>query len=112
MLVIDDLGDKGGTLKFLTQYIADEGAAQVLTLAVYMKPEAMRVCPADFSFGVVDQDTWIITPRETVETMVKRVPVWLERGADMAECRRRLVEIIGYPVSLADYYLPGICAGR
>ncbi|MFT4615339.1 MAG: hypoxanthine phosphoribosyltransferase [Bacteroidia bacterium] len=112
VLVIDDLGDRGGTLQFLKQYIADKGAAEVLTLALYMKPEATRVCPADFFFGAVEQDIWIITPRETVETMVKRVPVWQERGANMAECRRRLVDLIGYPASLADYYLPGICGDQ
>ena len=37
--------------------------------------------------------------------MVKRVPVWKNRGASVTECRRRLVEIIGYPQALTDYYL-------
>ena len=111
VLVIDDLGDRGGTMQFLTRYIADKGAHQVLTLALYMKPEATRVCPADFHFGEVAQDTWIITPRERVETLVKRVPVWRERGAGLSECRRRLVEIIGYPAALADYYLEQLWAG-
>ena len=111
VLVIDDLGDRGGTLQFLTQYVADKGARQVLTLALYMKPMAIEKCPTNFSFGVVEQDTWIITPRETVETMIKRVPVWRERGADQRECYRRLVDIIGYPPQLADYYLGQIFAG-
>ena len=111
VLVIDDLGDRGGTLQFLTQYVADKGARQVLTLALYMKPMAIEKCPTNFSFGVVEQDTWIITPRETVETMIKRVPVWRERGADQRECYRRLVDIIGYPPQLADYYLRQIFTG-
>ncbi len=111
VLVIDDLGDRGGTLQFLARYIAEKGAQRVLTLALFMKPMAMRACPADFFFGTVPQDTWIITPRECVETMVKRVPVWRERGANRGECRRRLVEIIGYPAPLADYYLAQLCAG-
>lgn len=110
VLVIDDLGDRGGTLQFLTQYIAEKGAQQVLTLALYMKPMAIEKCPADFAFGQVHQDTWIITPREMVETLVKRVPVWRERGADQRECYRRLVDIIGYPPSLADYYLTALFA--
>ncbi len=108
VLVVDDLGDRGGTMQFLKQYIADQGAAQVMTAVVYMKPQAMALCPADFYFGEVAQDCWIITPREAVETLVKRVPVWRERGADAAECRRRLVDIIGYPAGIADYYLPRI----
>ena len=105
VLIVDDLGDRGGTMQFLTQYIAEKGARQVFTLALYMKPQAMSVCPADFFFGEVDQDTWIITPREAVETLVKRIPVWKERGADQAECYRRLVELIGYPPTVVDYYL-------
>jgi hypoxanthine phosphoribosyltransferase len=111
VLVIDDLGDRGGTLKFLVEYIAGQGAQGVMTLAIYMKPGALEVCPADFHFGEVAQDTWIITPRETVETLVKRVPVWRERGADQAECRRRLVDIIGYDEALVDAYLPDIFSG-
>ncbi len=106
VLVIDDLGDRGGTLKFLAGYIAEQGAGEVLTLALYMKPKALALAPVDFHFGEVEQDCWIITPRECVETLVKRVPVWIERGADQAECRRRLVDIIGYPAQTADYYLP------
>ncbi|MEH6570188.1 MAG: hypothetical protein V7709_14000 [Halioglobus sp.] len=106
VLIIDDLGDCGGTMQFLTGYIADSGAEKVLNLAMYMKPVAMKTCAADFWFGETPQDTWIITPRERVETMVKRVPIWKERGASESECYRRLVEVIGYPTDLCDYYLP------
>ncbi len=111
VLVIDDLGDSGGTMAFLIDYLKAQGAADVLTLAIYMKPEALRVAPADFYFGTVAQDTWIITPRELVETMAQRVPVWRERGATMVECKRRLIELIGYPKTLVNYYVPGIFAG-
>ncbi len=108
VLIIDDLGDCGGTMQFLTKYIADSGALKVLNLAMYMKPVAMQTCAADFWFGETPQDTWIITPRERVETMVKRVPIWKERGASEQECYRRLVEVIGYTTALTDYYLPQI----
>ena len=110
VLIIDDLGDRGGTMEFLIQYLAEKGAKKILTLALYMKPMAMSACPVDFFFGELQQDTWIITPREYVETMVKRVPVWKSRGANLAECRRRLVDIIGYPQALTDYYLKEVFA--
>ena len=42
--------------------------------------------------------------------MVKRVPVWRQRGADQRECHRRLVELIGYPQALASYYLEKLFA--
>ncbi|MEH6591905.1 MAG: hypothetical protein V7746_16710 [Halioglobus sp.] len=110
VLIIDDLGDCGGTMQFLTQYITDSGARKVLNLAMYMKPIAMKNCRADFWFGETPQDTWIITPRERVETIVKRVPVWKERGASQDECYRRLVDLIGLPASVVNYYLPGVYA--
>ncbi len=105
VLVIDDLADEGGTLQFLSRYILDSGAHRVLNLAMYMKPKAMEVCGADFYFGETPQNTWIITPRERIETLMKRVPVWKERGASLEECHRRLVDLIGYRKPEVDYYL-------
>jgi len=107
VLIIDDLGDEGGTMRFLSQYIRDSGARAALNLALYMKPAAMQRARAEFYFGQTPQDTWIIMPRERVETLVKRVPVWKARGASLAECRRRLVEVIGYSAAEVDCYLPG-----
>jgi hypoxanthine phosphoribosyltransferase len=108
VLLIDDLGDTGGTMEFLTRHMKDCGAHKALHLVLYMKPAATRTCCADFYFGETAQDAWIITPRERVETLVKRVPVWKDRGASQAECRRRLVDLIGYPDALVDYYLPDV----
>lgn len=108
VLVIDDLGDEGGTMQFVSKYIRDSGAHRVLNLAMYMKPKAMAVSGAQFYFGETPQDTWIITPRERVETLVKRVPLWKRRGASKAECRRRLVELIGYSEDEVEYYLPRV----
>lgn len=106
ILVIDDLADYGGTMSFLKKYVVESGARKVLSLAMYTKPAAIKTCPIDFCFGHTPQDTWIITPRERVETLIKRVPVWKENGADEKECHHRLVELIGYPGELVDYYLP------
>lgn len=106
-LVIDDLGDYGGTMNFLSKYLLEtNGAKRVLWLTLYMKPAALKNAQATFWFGEIPQDTWIITPREQVETLSKRVPVWRERGASESECRRRLVDVIGYPPALVEYYLP------
>ncbi len=110
VLLIDDLGDFGGTMEFLTGYVLDSGAHKVMNLVLYMKPAARERCCADFWFGETPQDTWIITPRERVETLVKRVPVWKQRGADEAECRRRLLDLIGYPRQVVDQYLPAVFA--
>ena len=95
-------------MQFLTRYVEDSGARKALNLVLYRKPAARELCGANFYFGETPQDTWIITPRERVETLVKRVPIWKERGASESECRRRLVDIIGYPEAVVDRYLPGI----
>ncbi len=105
-LVIDDLTDYGGTMSYVTSLLEHKLPHKLLTLAIYTKPAAQEMRPPTFSFGEVTQDTWIITPRERVETLMKRVPIWKARGASMLECRRRLVTLIGYPPHLADYYLP------
>lgn len=106
VLLVDDLGDYGGTLAFLRDHVMDRGATGVLSAVLYLKPAARQRRCVDFHFGDTDQETWIITPRERVETLVKRVPVWRDRGADIGECRRRLIELIGYPPYLVDDYLP------
>ena len=95
-------------MQFLTRYVLDSGAKQVLNLVMYMKPLAKETCAVNFWFGETPQDTWIITPRERVETLIKRVPVWRESGADEGECRHRLIDLIGYPRRLVDYYLPRV----
>jgi len=106
VLIIDDLADQGGTMNFLKKYIAESGARKVLTLAMYTKPEAQRVSSIDFCFGETPQNTWIITPRERVETLVKRVPFWKRNGASEQECYHRLAGLIGYPAEIVGYYLP------
>ena len=106
VLIIDDLGDSGDTMKLALEHVLESGAGKVLTLALYMKPEAAQLFVPDFFFGEVPQDTWIITPRERVETLMKRVPIWKQRGATEQECRRRLCDLIGYSTSEVNYYLP------
>lgn len=106
VLVIDDLGDTGATLKFVEESLLGQGAHKILNMVLYVKPEAKSACHIDFSFGETSQSTWIITPREQVETLVQRVPVWKTRGASESECRRRLIELIGYPSYIVDQYLP------
>ena len=83
VLGVEDLGDSGGTMNFVEEWLLSKGAAKVLKWELYVKPEALRGRRVpNFWFGQVPQDTWIIMPRERVETLMKRVPVWKERGAD------------------------------
>ncbi len=103
--VVEDLVDLGGTARFVTQYLYEErGARRVILIAPFLKTTAVMDEMEVISYGQVPKDTWIITPREKVETLIKRVPHWRDNGATLAACEANLRRI-GYPQYLLDIYL-------
>lgn len=103
--VIEDLVDLGGTARFVAQYLTDERhARKIVLIAPYLKStDVMEEMDVIF-YGHVPKDTWIITPRERVETLIKRVPFWRDHGATLQQCEAAL-HTIGYPDYLVDTYL-------
>lgn len=103
--VIEDLVDLGGTARFVAQYLKEQrGARKIVLIAPYLKSAIAEHEMDVVSYGRVPKDTWIITPREKVETLVKRVPVWRDSGASLKICEGNLLRI-GYPRYLIDIYL-------
>ncbi len=103
--VVEDLVDLGGTAKFVAKHlIEDRGARKVILIAPYLKSTSVIDDMTVLYFGHVPKDTWIITPREKVETLVKRVPFWRDAGASFKVCEENLAKI-GYPRYLIDIYL-------
>lgn len=103
--VIDDLVDLGGTAKFVEQYLTQEKKARrVVLIAAFLKNSSIVKQMDVISYGIVPKDTWIITPREKVETLIKRVPFWRDNGATIQICEQNL-RTIGYPDYLIDVYL-------
>lgn len=103
--VVEDLVDLGGTANFVHQYLTKEKKARnVVLIAPYLKTTAVMENMDVLYFGHVPKDTWIITPREKVETLIKRVPHWRDKGASMAICENNL-RTIGYPQYMIDIYL-------
>ncbi|HML21620.1 MAG TPA: phosphoribosyltransferase family protein [Aggregatilinea sp.] len=101
--VVEDLVDLGGTARFVSQYLMEERKARkIILIAPYLK-KAVDEMDVIF-FGIVPKDTWIITPRERVETLIKRVPFWRDHGATLQDCQNNL-RTIGYPAYLIDTYL-------
>ncbi|MCB9450158.1 MAG: phosphoribosyltransferase [Anaerolineaceae bacterium] len=103
--VIEDLIDLGETARFVQKILCSEtyGAREVVFIAPYYK-DAKAIADLNvISFGAVPPHTWIITPRERVETMVKRVPYWKQQGATADECRGYLRDI-GYTEQLLDQW--------
>lgn len=103
--VIEDLVDLGGTARFVAQYLREErGAQKIVLIAPYLKSAIAAHEMEVISYGNVPKDTWIIMPREKIETLVKRVPVWRDNGASIKVCEENLLKI-GYPRYILDIYL-------
>ena len=103
--VVEDLVDLGGTARFVADYLAIHGARASVLIAPWLKTRDVLDAMPVINFGFVPADTWIIMPRERVETLIKRVPHWRSSGADQAACADNL-RSIGYPVYLIEQYLP------
>jgi hypoxanthine phosphoribosyltransferase len=103
--VIDDLVDLGGTAKFVAQYLTEERKARkIVLIATFLKSTDVMNDMDVIFYGHVPKDTWIITPREKVETLIKRVPFWRDHGASIEVCADNLQKI-GYPDYMIDVYL-------
>ena len=103
--VIEDLVDLGGTARFVAQYLKEErGARSIVLIAPYLKSAISSDDMQVISYGNVPKDTWIIMPREKIETLVKRVPFWRNNGASLQACEDNLLRI-GYPRYILDIYL-------
>ncbi len=103
--VVEDLVDLGGTARFVAEHLTGEaGARQIVLIAPYLKSADVMDDMHVIFYGRVPKDTWIITPREKVETLVKRVPYWRDQGATLPACEANLRRI-GYPQYLLDIYL-------
>lgn len=101
--IVEDLADLGRTAKYVQSVLLSEqyGAKETLLIAPYRKSATANFNMETITFGVVPSDTWIITPRERVETMIKRVPYWAEQGASKEECYENLLKI-GYPMYMLE----------
>lgn len=101
--MVEDLIDLGGTARFVRNTLCspEYGARDVVIIAPYRKSAAATEDMEVITFGLIPKDTWVITPRERVETMVKRVPFWVKHGASKADCITNLRRI-GYAQYLID----------
>lgn len=101
--IVEDLADIGRTAKYVQSVLCspEYGARETVLIAPYRKSTASHFDMDVISFGWVPADTWIITPRERVETMIKRVPYWAGKGLSADACLANL-RSIGYPAYLLD----------
>lgn len=103
--IIEDHLDSETKIRFVTTYLANEhGALGFVVIVPYIKGDISIKDSTVIAYGKVTDDTWLITPRETVETLVKRVPYWRDNGASLEVCKQNLLRI-GYPKYMIDVYL-------
>jgi hypoxanthine phosphoribosyltransferase len=111
--IVEDLADLGRTAQYVQDVLCSEqyGARETVLIAPYKKSKTTVFSMDVIAFGIVPADTWIITPRERIETMIKRVPYWVQQGLSQEACVQNLREI-GYPEYLIEYWFPVAWAGR
>lgn len=111
--IVEDMADLGRTVKFVRSVLMSPayGARDTVLIAPYRKSKTTQFEMETLTFGMVPADTWIITPRERVETMMKRVPFWFQQGASHEECIESLQKI-GYPEYLIEEWFETAWAKR
>ena len=106
VLVIDDLGDSGDTMRLASDHVMANGAGRVLTLVPYMNRKRYSISGQIFPLEKCHRTPGSSRPGNVSKHWMKRVPVWKQRGATEQECRRRLCDLIGYSTAEVNYYLP------
>jgi hypoxanthine phosphoribosyltransferase len=103
--IIDDLVDIGNTANFVYKHLMyGYSANSVILVSPFIKSDNNLTDMDVINYSTITPGTWVITPRERIETLLKRVPYWRANGATMEDCRTNLLRI-GYPGYLIFSYL-------
>jgi hypoxanthine phosphoribosyltransferase len=104
--IIEDLADLGKTAKYVQSHLTspDIGARGAVLITPFIKTSAAIDSMPIIACATVPADTWIITPRERIETIMKRIPYWRSKGLTRPQCERNLRRI-GYPDYLLEYWM-------
>lgn len=100
VLIVDEVADTGKSLKLVKDHIAQQGAAEVKTAAVYYKPWSI-IKP---DYYEKETSRWIVFPWEIKETIRKLVKKCGETNTSMKLETDKLVKA-GIPASLVDRFL-------
>ncbi len=100
VLLFDDVVDTGETYQFAKKYLLDQGAKEVVTAALFYKPNAL-IKP---DFYAADTTAWIVFPHEIQEFVRETSTKWLEKGLAKEEVLERYKEL-GLPTDQVRYCL-------
>jgi hypoxanthine phosphoribosyltransferase len=65
VLVVDEVADSGGSLKLIRDHVLEQGAVEVRTATLYLKPHSVL----EPDYCETETSRWIIFPWETKETL-------------------------------------------
>ena len=89
VLLFDDVADTGYSLEFARRYLHDNGADKVYTATLFYKPSS-KIKPDFYAF---ETSSWIIFPYEKKESIKLLKEMWVKKGLEEEEIKKRLREI-------------------
>jgi hypoxanthine phosphoribosyltransferase len=102
LLVFEDIVDTGATLEFLCPMLMDQYEAKSVSVAALVTKSWSSVQP---EFAAKCQDSWIIYPYETQETIVALTSKWTSEGLAIDKITTWLEEI-GFSAADISAFLP------
>jgi uncharacterized protein len=99
VLLVDDIADKGESLKLAKTHLQQQGASQIKTATLYYKPQSITIP----DFCEKQTTNWVVFPWETKETLRKLIQKQQGKRALNHEVAK-LVKV-GLPKLLAERLL-------
>lgn len=90
LLVFEDIVDTGATLEFIEPLLLDQYGAASVTVAALLSKSWATVQP---NFVAMQEDTWIIYPYETRETVTALQKKWRAEGKKKEQILQDLLQI-------------------
>lgn len=99
VLLVDDIADTGKSLQFAKNYLQQQGAAQIKTATLYLKPQSITAP----DFYEKQTTNWIIFPWDTKETIRKII----QKQSGKRQVNQEIAKLIkqGLPKHLANKLL-------
>ena len=99
VLLVDDIADTGKSLQFSKNYLQQQGAAQIKTATLYLKPQSIT----NPDFYEKQTSNWIIFPWDIKETIRKII----QKQSGKRQVNQEIAKLIkqGLPKHLADKLL-------
>lgn len=89
ILIFDDVADTGESLGFTQNYLAEQGAAEVKTATLFIKPWSTFIP----NFYEASTDAWIIFPFDKKEMRDLLGASWKKQGASEKEISKRYLQV-------------------